>query len=104
MIKALAINQKVSYLQVISIDVRSSVSEGVGVYEPDEFNASDTKSKCETEMNYVAILNRALPPDIRAIGWAPVERQFSARFDCNCREYKYFFPKGYLNIEVIHKF
>jgi len=88
-----------AFQQVISIDVRSSVSEGVGVFESDRFNAEESKSICETEMNYAAILNRALPPEIRAFAWAPTERNFSARFDCDRREYKYFFPKGHLNIE-----
>jgi tRNA pseudouridine(38-40) synthase len=45
-------------------------------------------------------LNRVLPAEIRVIAWAPVRPDFSARFDCIEREYKYFFPKGDLDLEV----
>lgn len=30
-----------------------------------------------------------------------VEKDFSARFNCRRREYKYFFPKGNLNMELL---
>lgn len=31
------------------------------------------------EVNYVHILNKILPPDIRVLAWAPVEPDFDAR-------------------------
>lgn len=31
-------------------------------------------------LDYVAMLNRALPNDIRVLGWTPVPVDFSARF------------------------
>lgn len=34
----------------------------------------------EGEIDYVRVLNRALPKDIRIIGWCPVPINFSARF------------------------
>lgn len=34
----------------------------------------------EQEINYVHVLNRLLPEDIRVIAWAPVARDFDARF------------------------
>lgn len=33
----------------------------------------------EEELDYPALLNRALPPDIRVLGWAPVPPDFNAR-------------------------
>ncbi|GCC44646.1 hypothetical protein chiPu_0028575, partial [Chiloscyllium punctatum] len=38
------------------------------------------------------MLNRVLPIDIRALAWAPVGRDFSARFSCLHRTYHYYFP------------
>lgn len=34
----------------------------------------------EGELDYVRILNRVLPKDIRVMGWCPVPVDFSARF------------------------
>lgn len=41
-----------------------------------------------TEINYCEMLNRVLPPDIRALAWAPVSEDFSARFSCSDRTYR----------------
>lgn len=46
------------------------------------------------ELPYVATLNRLLPPSIRVQAWSPVTPEFSARFDCTYRHYKYFFTLG----------
>ena len=44
------------------------------------------------ELPYVQILNRLLPHDIRVLAWAPnPPPDFSARFNCRGRHYKYFF-------------
>ena len=43
------------------------------------------------ELDYCALLNRALPEDVRITGWGYVHERFSARFDCESRVYKYFF-------------
>ncbi|KAF8420508.1 pseudouridine synthase [Tirmania nivea] len=44
------------------------------------------------ELPYVQILNRLLPHDIRVLAWAPnPPPDFSARFNCRGRQYKYFF-------------
>lgn len=40
------------------------------------------------EMDYCVMLNRVLPPDIRALAWAPVTDNFSARFSCTDRTYR----------------
>ncbi|KAF2654414.1 pseudouridine synthase [Lophiostoma macrostomum CBS 122681] len=44
------------------------------------------------ELPYVQLLNRVLPPDIRIYAWcADLPPDFSARFSCKERRYKYFF-------------
>ncbi|CAP92522.1 Pc13g14530 [Penicillium rubens Wisconsin 54-1255] len=44
------------------------------------------------EMNYINVLNRVLPEDIRVLAWCPNPPPgFDARFSCRERRYKYFF-------------
>jgi tRNA pseudouridine38/39 synthase len=44
------------------------------------------------EFPYIQLLNRVLPPDIRIYAWCPnPPPNFSARFSCKERRYKYFF-------------
>ncbi|KAI8930841.1 hypothetical protein NX059_011861 [Plenodomus lindquistii] len=44
------------------------------------------------ELPYIQHLNRVLPPDIRVYAWcADLPADFSARFSCKERRYKYFF-------------
>ncbi|XP_031275559.1 tRNA pseudouridine(38/39) synthase isoform X2 [Pistacia vera] len=79
--------------QVIALYLRSKLKE----------NSTDCKTSGETvqqtgEIDYVRVLNRALPKDIRIIGWCPVPVDFSARFSCLSREYKYFFWSENLNL------
>ena len=52
------------------------------------------------ELPYMVMLNSTLPEDIRVLAWAPVGPDFSARFNCLHRTYKYFFPKGNIDIDV----
>ena len=52
----------------------------------------DPTSSPATEIQYIQVLNRVLPPTIRVICWSPVCDTFSARFSCRFRHYKYFFP------------
>lgn len=54
-------------------------------------------------MKYCKILNKLLPRDIRCISSAEVHPEFSARFNCKSRTYKYFFPIGTLNLELMDK-
>lgn len=69
------------------------------------------------ELPYVQILNRLLPHDIRILAWAPnPPPDFSARFNCRGRHYKYFFSNpaipprstsitfsGHLDISKMHE-
>ncbi|NWJ06089.1 PUS3 synthase, partial [Crypturellus undulatus] len=73
--------------QVISLDVRSSLS-------PEELARGEG---ARGELRYAHMLNRVLPPDIRVLAWAPVEADFSARFSCLRRTYRYFFPAAGLD-------
>ncbi|KAF1951608.1 pseudouridylate synthase 3 [Byssothecium circinans] len=44
------------------------------------------------ELPYIQLINRVLPPDIRIYAWCPKPLpDFSARFSCKERRYKYFF-------------
>ncbi|KAJ3239041.1 tRNA pseudouridine synthase 3 [Chytriomyces hyalinus] len=52
-----------------------------------------------SEIQYVARLNHILPPDIRILAWSPVAPQFSSRFDCTFRRYRYFFPAEGLDLK-----
>ncbi|XP_050678281.1 tRNA pseudouridine(38/39) synthase isoform X2 [Leptidea sinapis] len=82
--------------QVISIKVRSK-------HPPPQQNEPNSLA---TEMPYCKILNRLLPKDIRAVSWMPIpddKQDFSARFDCKKRQYKYYFPKSSLNIAAMRE-
>lgn len=81
-----------SFGQVISIDVRSKLKEDYSL-DTDTIN----------ELPYCKILNRLLPDEIRAVAWRPAPPDFSARFDCVQRTYKYYFPRGNLNLEAMDK-
>lgn len=79
-----------AFSQVISLDIRSCL-------EPEK------QSNLSEEMPYCKILNRCLPKNIRCISWSPALPDISARFDCKFRCYKYFFPRGNLNIEAMNE-
>lgn len=78
--------------QVISIDLRSKF--------PEDQQMSD--ESIQNEIRYCDALNSVLPRDIRAVAWQPLyNREFSSRFDCRERVYRYFFPHSNLNIEAM---
>ncbi|EAQ86611.1 hypothetical protein CHGG_07864 [Chaetomium globosum CBS 148.51] len=67
------------------------VERGRGRGEEDGKRAWDPVAD---EINYPRILNRLLPPDIRVLAWAPtLPEDFSARFSCRERQYRYFFTQ-----------
>ncbi|KAJ8707658.1 hypothetical protein PYW07_011335 [Mythimna separata] len=83
-----------SFGQVISISLRS------------KFPVSQqfSQQSLENEMPYCKILNRLLPKDIKAVAWIPIPEDmpnYSARFDCKKRAYKYYFPRSSLNIQAM---
>lgn len=87
-----------AFSQVISLDLRTNLSEGDGIFTPEEYTGNNTNVK-STEIDYCHILNRNLPDDIKVTAWAPAPiLNYSARFDCEGRTYRYFFPRGGLDI------
>lgn len=78
-----------AFSQVISIDLRSKFPPEVQMDE----------ESIRNELRYCESLNRVLPKDIRCIAWKPLyNREFSSRFDCRERTYRYFFPRSDLDI------
>ncbi|NXW59985.1 PUS3 synthase, partial [Eurystomus gularis] len=88
--------------QVISLDLRSNLSEGKKINGHEGGLEGRGEEEEEEELRYTHILNRVLPPDIRALAWAPVEPGFSARFSCLKRTYRYFFPCADLDVDLMN--
>ena len=66
-------------------------SQGADTPMPD---ASEEKEfdPIRDELPYIQLINRVLPPDIRILAWCPEPGDdFSARFNCKERRYRYFF-------------
>ncbi|KAM8711955.1 hypothetical protein ACLKA7_012466 [Drosophila subpalustris] len=81
-----------AFCQVISIDLRSK-------FAPDLQMKADSLS---SEIDYCSLLNRVLPKNIQCVSWMPLRSPvYSARFDCISRTYRYYFPKGDLDIEAM---
>ncbi|KAJ0060402.1 hypothetical protein NL108_010188 [Boleophthalmus pectinirostris] len=92
-----------AFSQVISIDLRSNqFCGGLGVIVPENVDVATAKDKVAIpELPYVKMLNRVLPPDIRVLDWSPAAVGFSARFDCQSRTYRYYFPRGCLDVDLM---
>ncbi|XP_013409956.1 tRNA pseudouridine(38/39) synthase isoform X2 [Lingula anatina] len=89
--------------QVISIDLRTNLLEGVGVKVRENGTAHLRPGDKVTEIRYVHILNKVLPPELRVLAWTPVDPEFSARFSCLQRMYKYMFPRGDADIQLMNE-
>lgn len=87
-----------AFSQVISLTVR-----GLPIESDDLANNNHNKKVKREPLNYPGLLNRVLPPEIRAVAWAPVPDDFSARFSCVRRMYKYIFPRANLDIERMNE-
>lgn len=77
----------------------SAVGQVVGIKVRGPKLADDKQD----ELPYAAIINKALPEDIRVLAWAHAPEAFHARFDCQWREYCYFFARGTLNVEAMQE-
>ena len=65
---------------------------------PDAEGDSVSFHSINDEIPYVQVLNRLLPPDIRILAWcASLPPDFSARFSCQERQYRYFFTQPAFN-------
>ncbi|KAJ5861785.1 uncharacterized protein N7529_009095 [Penicillium soppii] len=84
--------------QVIGLRVRSqrpnprAPVEGEDEMQIDSESTEKEWDDVADEINYVAVLNRVLPEDIRVLAWCPNPPPgFDARFSCRERRYRYFF-------------
>ncbi|KAK4247111.1 pseudouridine synthase [Corynascus novoguineensis] len=67
---------------------------GVSAFGQVDDNRKPEWDPIADEINYPRVLNRLLPPDIRVLAWAPtLPANFSARFSCWERQYRYFFTQ-----------
>lgn len=81
-----------SSAQVINLWVRSGLLDPMGTGLPaGTDDEAGEPGKARVELPYVVLLNRFLPPSIRILAWSPVTAEFSSRFSCIWRHYKYFF-------------
>lgn len=88
--------------QVITIDLRSTqFCGGFGVTLPEHIDVDAKTKAAASELPFVKMLNRVLPQDIRILDWAPAAEGFSARFDCKSRTYRYYFPRGSLDVSLM---
>ncbi|SPO30646.1 related to DEG1 - pseudouridine synthase [Ustilago trichophora] len=85
---------RISHTQQFSPSTTSSPLSKLSQEELDQLEAKQNTRLEPVELPYVAILNRILPTSIRIQAWSPVRSNFSSRFDCTYRHYKYFFPRG----------
>ena len=90
---------------MISIDLRTNLIEGLGVRDYEGCRANERIQEEDiVEIDYSKIINANLPPDIQIVAWAACPSlDFSARFNCVNRTYKYFFPRGDLNLDLINE-
>lgn len=84
-------------------DEKVSGEEQVFTVNFSHVNQQQDELSATKELDYVRMLNKTLPDDIRILGWAPVGREFDARFGCLYRTYKYFFVRGNLDVEAMRK-
>jgi len=55
-------------------------------------HSSEDELPAKDELPYIQLLNKVLPPTIRALAWCPnTPSNFDARFSCKERQYRYFF-------------
>ena len=75
--------------------------DALQLWVPPRNNPTDGARQLRTvrEYAYDRILNNLLPPDIQILGWTPVEEEFSARFSCGDRTYRYLFHSDRLDLQ-----
>ncbi|RHY28178.1 hypothetical protein DYB32_006168 [Aphanomyces invadans] len=98
--------------QVIGLVLRSNVPADGTLLDGktiDDIHAGDTfrvempdgTIKTLVELDYPTCLNSALPHDIRVYSWAPAPPEWSARFLCQGRTYRYFFHRRSLDLDAM---
>ncbi|GAA5994675.1 pseudouridine synthase DEG1 [Rhodotorula paludigena] len=68
------------------------------------FDSGKRKPASDVELPYITLINRHLPPSIRIHAWSPVSANFSSRFSCIWRHYKYFFSSSPVSPFLASKF
>ncbi|KZT24980.1 pseudouridine synthase [Neolentinus lepideus HHB14362 ss-1] len=82
------------------VDAAASDDDSDTLFDRPESSSSTTpQARKRPEFQYVSILNRVLPMTIRILAWSPVSPEFSSRFACKYRHYKYFFTSHGLDID-----
>ena len=72
-------------LQVVSIDLRTNLLEGVGVYSQEGYisrqnDAANVSGGIKSEIDFCKIINANLPEEIQVVGWAACQdTSYSAR-------------------------
>ncbi|TKR72881.1 hypothetical protein L596_020267 [Steinernema carpocapsae] len=93
-----------SFRQVAGVTVRSNLAEGSFLkWHPDSDPFSRISGSSREELNFCQMLNGVLPSTIRVLAWAPVDENFNARHKCVLRVYKYWFPLGNLDLELMRE-
>ncbi|KAJ7353642.1 pseudouridine synthase [Mycena albidolilacea] len=74
---------------------------GIACGDNIDFPAPPEGAPRKPEHSYTLVLNPLLLPTICILAWSPVAPEFSARFNCKSRHYKYFFPPDNLDIGLM---
>ena len=96
-----------AFANIVSLTVRSNLhgsgavacSDAGLVPAPEPIENRDV----DVEIDYVHVINRALPDDIRVLAWTPVDDDFDARFSAKARTYKYYFLKDGLDLDAMRE-
>jgi len=89
--------------QVFALRLRSNLPAVEDSDKRDAAAAGDEARRERKEIDYVRVLNRVLPEDIRVLAAQPVADDFSARFSASHRTYRYFFVRGDLALEPMRE-
>lgn len=98
--------------QIVSVVVRSQHNSGLGVLPPEGHAApikeepnydSLDEGNIQHEIQYTELVNEVLPAEMRVVAWCPTQLGYPQRFDSPICIYKYFFPRGNLNIQVMEE-
>ncbi|KAJ4356907.1 pseudouridine synthase deg1 [Ascochyta clinopodiicola] len=76
----------------LEVDAGAAEDSATDLLDPESEPETKSFNDLTDELPYIQLLNRVLPPDIRVYAWCPnPPADFSARFSCKERRYKYFF-------------
>jgi tRNA pseudouridine38/39 synthase len=80
--------------EAMQVDQGQDTAGASGEQKVEEKKPQKEWDSVTDELQYPQILNGVLPPDIRITAWCPdPPPEFSARFSCRGRQYRYFFTQ-----------